>query len=258
MNFNNEWGYKEFIKRENNIIHAPFNNEFLFYEAVKSGNVKEVSKLCETSIFTEKKGLGKLSEIPLRNSVYHFIITCALIARYCIDGGMEHEIAYGLSDFYIQKADKCSTCEDISKLHNIMTMDYTKRMLTLQKNNIYSKPIDKCINYIYNNLHTRITVVQLADYIGLNPSYLSKLFKKETGISISIYIQTRKIEAAQNMLKYSEYSISEIASTLAFTTQSYFTEVFRKKVGMSPKKYRELCYRDTAIHSIKIANKEIH
>lgn len=173
-----------------------------------------------------------------------------MIARYCIEGGMEHEAAYRLSDFYIQQADKYSLIEEISRLHRVMTIDYTKRMKALRMDKIMSRPVVKCIDYIYKNLNIRITVAILAEYIGLHPSYLSKLFKKETGISISMYIQQRKIETAQNMLKYSDYSLAQIASILAFPSQSYFIEVFKKRVGITPKKYQGLCFREIEINYI--------
>jgi YesN/AraC family two-component response regulator len=246
MDFNKEWSYKEFVMREDNISHAPYGPEFDFYVSVKSGDLDKVTKLSEITL-TDKIGLGQLSDNPLRNIRYHFIITVAMVARYCIEGGMEHEAAYRLSDFYIQQADQCTTIEQISRLHSIMTIDYTKRMNALKKDKIFSKPIVKCIDYIYKNLNVRVTVAMLAEYIDLNPSYLSKLFIKETGISVSMYIQKRKIETAQNMLKYSDYSPAQIASILAFPTQSYFIEVFRKRVGMTPKKYQEHCFRETEI-----------
>ena len=246
MDINKEWNYKEFIMREDNISHAPYGIEFDFYESVKTGDIGKVKKLSENA-FTDKNGLGQLSGNPLRNIRYHFIITVAMIARYCIEGGMEHEAAYRLSDFYIQQADQCTAIDQISGLHSIMTIDYTKRMNALKKDKILSRPIVNCIDYIYKNLNTRITVAILAEQIDLHPSYLSKLFKKETGITVSMYIQRRKIEAAQNMLKYSEYSPAQIASILAFPTQSYFIEVFKKHVGMTPKKYQELCFREIEI-----------
>ena len=246
MDIYRKWNYKEFSMHENNIPHAPYGPEFAFYVSVKSGDVGKVTKLCENA-FTDKIGLGQLSDNPLRNIRYHFIITVAMVARYCIEGGMEHEAAYRLSDFYIQQADQCTAIDQISQLHSIMTIDYTKRMKALKKDKILSKPIVKCIDYIYENLNVRITVAMLAEYIKLHPSYLSKLFKKETGISISMYIQKRKIETAQNMLKYSEYSPAQISSILAFPTQSYFIEVFKKRVGMTPKKYQERCFRETEI-----------
>ncbi len=246
MDINKEWSYKEFIMRENNISHAPYGPEFDFYESVKAGDIAKVKKLSE-SAFTEKSGLGQLSDNPLRNIRYHFIITVAMVARYCIEGGMEHEAAYRLSDFYIQQADQCTAIDQIARLHNIMTIDYTKRMKALKMDKIFSKPIVECIDYIYKNLNLRITVEMLAKYIDLHPSYLSKLFKNETGITISTYIQQRKIETAQNMLKYSDYTPAQVASILAFPTQSYFIEVFKKRVGMTPKKYQEYCFRETKI-----------
>jgi YesN/AraC family two-component response regulator len=246
MDIIKEWSYKEFIMREDNIAHAPYSPEFDFYVSVKSGDIGKVTKLCENA-FTEKNGLGQLSDNPLRNIRYHFIITVAMVARYCIEGGMEHEAAYRLSDFYIQQADQCTAIDQISRLHSIMTIDYTKRMKALKMDKIFSKPIVTCIDYIYKNLNARITVAMLAEQIDLHPSYLSKLFKKETGISISMYIQKRKVETAQNMLKYSDYSPAQIATILAFPTQSYFIEVFKKRVGMTPKKYQEFCFRETEI-----------
>jgi len=246
MDMYKKWNYKEFTMRENNSTHAPYGPEFAFYAAVKLGDIGKVTKLSENA-FTDKVGLGQLSDSPLRNIRYHFIITVAMIARYCIEGGMEHEAAYRLSDFYIQQADQCTTIDQISRLHSSMTIDYTIRMKALKKDRIFSKPIVKCIDYIYENLNIRITVAMLAEHIELHPSYLSKLFKKETGITISMYIQKRKIETAQNMLKYSDYSPAQIASILAFPTQSYFIEVFKKRIGMTPKKYQERYFRETEI-----------
>ena len=56
------------------------------------------------------------------------MITTALTARYCIQGGMELSTAYGLSDFYIQKADRCKNVEDLAALHPDMCIDYAKNM----------------------------------------------------------------------------------------------------------------------------------
>lgn len=76
----------------------------------------------------------------------------------------------------------------------------------------------------------------------MSTSYLSRLFKKETGISVSDYIRRQKIDMAKNLLKYSEYSMIEIANRLSFSSQSHFIQQFREIVGMTPKKYRELKY----------------
>ena len=67
--------------------------------------MKKTEELCKDT-FTDKKGLGVLSKNNMQNLKYHFVITIALIARYCIDGGMDVSTSYALSDFYIQKADE--------------------------------------------------------------------------------------------------------------------------------------------------------
>ena len=246
MNIKKELAYRAFIERENNILRAPYNPELEFYSTIKSGNVTKIRELCQERLL-DKPGLGTLSEDPLQNIKYHFVITTAIVARYCNEGGMEISTAYGLSDFYIQKADQCQTPEDVSDLHPVMCEDYTTRMRNLRRKKICSKPVVDCIDYIYEHLHTRITVKDLADHVNLNPSYLSRLFKKETGTAIGEYIQIKKIETAQNMLVYSDYTLSQIASILAFPSQSYFTAVFHKKTGMTPAKYRVLYFRSTEI-----------
>ncbi len=248
MNTDKELSYKEFILRENHDFHAPYSPEFAFYIAVKNGEVDKVSQLCKDD-FSNKNGLGKLSDNPLQNMKYHMVVTAALIARYCIEGGMEHEAAYSLSDLYIQKADKCTSIMQISQFHSAMSTDYARRMKNLRKNRVYSKQIVKCMEYIYNNLHKRILISELAQHTGLHPSYLSKLFRKETGITVTDYIQIRKIETAKSMLKYSDNLPTNIASILAFPNQSYFIEVFRKKTGMTPKKYQDMCFRETGINA---------
>lgn len=230
---------QEMLLRETAELHAPYSSEFDFYYAVKSGDVEKVTELCKTD-FTEKSGFGKLSENPLQSMRYHFAITAAMLARYAIEAGLELESAYGMSDLYIQKCDKVSTLPELSKLHREMSLDFAKRMSALRKSRIFSKQVVLCVNYIFENLHKKITVSELAEHTGLNASYLSRLFKKETGVSVSEYVITKKIAAAKSMLKYTNQPISEIAEMLAFSSQSHFTKTFRALEKITPKKYRDL------------------
>ncbi|MBR4514200.1 MAG: helix-turn-helix domain-containing protein [Lachnospiraceae bacterium] len=238
MDYQKELFYKNFVQRENEFSRAPINPEIEFYTTIGAGNVERVKELCK-DVLTDKPGLGRLSENPLQNLKYHFVITTALVARYCIQSGMDLSSAYSLSDFYIQKADKCKSTEDISALHPIMCIDYAKRMRSLRKHAICSKQIAQCIDYIYDNLHAKITVEELAKLVDLNPNYLSRLFKKEVGATISSYIRTQKIETAKNMLRFSDYKPAQISAILAFPSQSYFTEIFRKHTGLTPTDYKK-------------------
>ena len=75
---------------------------------------------------------------------------------------------------------------------------------------------------------------------NLSAPYFSRLFKKETGYSVSGYIMNKKLETAKSMLASSDYSIAEISASLAFPSQSYFTNVLKKDCGLTPKEYRRI------------------
>lgn len=243
MNIQQEWHQKELQNSEEEITHRPIEKEYTFFHAVSSGDINAVRENCKAGEFLNPDGMGILSRNALTNIKYHFVITVAFITRYCVEAGMELEQAYRLSDFYILKMDSCTSVREISNLHTAMSLDFTGKMILLQKKPFLPKPIVLCIEYIYNHIHDRITVDVLAEFTGLSPSHLSHLFKKELGISISDYIRAKKIEKAQNLLRYSEFSMIEISTYLSFSSQSHFIQVFEKSTGLTPKKYRDRFYR---------------
>ncbi len=181
-----------------------------------------------------------LSRNPLTSLKYHFVITTAMITRLCKQKGMELELAFRMSDFYIQKLDDIHTVEGVRSLHDEMVLDFTEKMRKICRSDTNSRHISLCKEYIYSHIKERITIEDLADELGVSASYLSRLFKKETGDSVSIYIRRQKMEIAKNLLQYSEYSMIDIANRLSFSSQSHFTQQFREFVGMTPKKYRDL------------------
>ncbi len=230
--------YEDFLKREYDIYHAPIDPEMDFYNAIKTGDIKKVKSLLKDPL-SGKKGLGTLSNDPLQNMKYHFTIATASVARACIGEGFPLSEAFNLSDYYIQQVDKIKSLCDIDELHDEMCLTYTKKMKEYNKRNVCSKPIIKCIDYIYENLNTRITLPNLCEITGLSGSYLSRLFKTETGCTLSSYILRKKLETAVSMLSYSDYTIAEISAALAFPSQSYFTNAIKKEYGTTPLNIRK-------------------
>ena len=243
MDLTKDWYRSEFVNHEMLESHREIESEMTFYDAIVNGDIELVEKNCNSQAFVNPEGMGKLSDNPLRNIRYHFVVTTAMITRYCVYGGMEQEKAYALSDFYISKMDKCKSIEEISELHDVMCIDMCKKMNVIRSNMILSKPIVLCIDYIYSHIHYRITIAELAEYLKLSESYLSKLFRKEMGLPLSQYILDLKIEKAKNLLQYSEYNIVDIANYLSFSSQSHFIQVFQKKTGITPHKYRTQYFR---------------
>lgn len=162
-----------------------------------------------------------------------------MITRMCGQNGMELEQAFRLSDFYIQKLDDLHTAQEVQNLHEEMVIDYTERMRREIRKDVISKHVSDCKDYIYCHVKERITVEQLASEFVISVSYLSRLFKKEFGVSVSTYVKNKKIEVAKDLLKFSDYSMIEIANHLSFSSQNHFIQQFKKVVGITSKKYRD-------------------
>ena len=88
------------------------------------------------------------------------------------------------------------------------------------------------------NIDKDLSRAEIADAIYLNPEYLSRLFKKETGASLNDYIVTEKMRAAQSLLSDTNIPVSLIATKVGYSNFSYFSQVFKKYTGMSPVEYR--------------------
>lgn len=235
-----ELTYKAFINREYEFRHSPFEKEFEFYDYVKSGDVEGVKRVMTP---LGGSGAGVLSEDPLRNIKYHFVITIAMMTRFCVEGGMEMETAYTLSDLYILNADKCTSAEKLHELHGEAVIDYTSRMKKISRGSLYSKPIIMAMDYIYDHLHEKISEDDIADHASVSKSYLSRIFHKDVGVTITAYIAIKRIEAAQNMLKYSDYQPLDIGNYLGFSSHSHFINIFKKYTGMTPGEFRKKYYR---------------
>lgn len=228
--------YMEYIHRENHFRHPGRRREMQQFELLRDGD-PEALKLSEEALSPQLQ--GKLSDNPVRNMKYLFVAYITICCRYCMDGGLDEERAYNISDLYIQKVDLLETEEEIRQLHREMVAFFLKQMQAVKKQKICSKPVIQCMDYIYDHLYEQIRLVDLAEYVALNESYLSVLFKKETGKAVSEYIRDRRVEAAEEMLRYSDTSFSDIANILAFSSQSHFINVFRKATGLTPKEYRD-------------------
>lgn len=227
---------------EQDFVHRQQNDELLFYSQVASGDIDAIAENCRQNRFMDKEGVGVLSKDPVVNLKYHFVVTAAIMSRTCVDNGMDMEVSFRLSDYYIGQLDYIGTEEEIGSLHNKMVMDYTKRMALLKKTQALSKPVSDCLSYIYSHIKDRVTIEDLAAYTGKSVSYISRLFKSEMNSSVSGFIRSAKIDKAKNMLRYSQVSLIEISSYLAFSSQSHFIKLFKEETGMTPKKYRSMYY----------------
>ncbi len=99
--------------------------------------------------------------------------------------------------------------------------------------------IDRIRFYIIEHISEEISRSDLASFVGLSPEYLSTYFKKETGMTLSDHIKSERIEFAKRLLRHSNLSISTISGNVGYDSLSYFSQVFRRSVGLTPREYRQ-------------------
>lgn len=100
--------------------------------------------------------------------------------------------------------------------------------------------IERINDFIHANYAQPITRNEIAEEFYLTPSYLAKLYKKKTGVNIKDYINEYRIERAKELLKMPQSNVSEVAKKVGFDNFSYFSTLFKKITGLTPKEYRTI------------------
>lgn len=121
--------------------------------------------------------------------------------------------------------------------HLLATFIYANR--TAEDVETEANPIvNRVINYFNKNLDKKLSLKQIAEQVGYSPTYLTTLFKRETNYSPVSYFSHLKIVKACEYLDYTKMKIKEISFKLGYSDPYYFTKDFTKKMGMSPRQYR--------------------
>jgi YesN/AraC family two-component response regulator len=241
---NTNWKYRTGIdkrlhaqlsfQRQNNFFHSNLHEKRIMY-AIKEGDIDDLVAYLK---YPSSEGIGTLSKnSALRNKKNLAICGITLATRAAIEGGMQLEQAYTMSDLYIQHVESLPEIVQIDQFVTAVFCEFAQHVL-FQKQKKYSKAVTSCQYYIAQHLYDKCTVSDIAKIIGLNPIYLCQLFKKEVGISLREYIQQQKIEEAKRLLTSTSYSLTDIWTYLYFTDQSHFTKVFKRFAGITPKQYR--------------------
>lgn len=108
------------------------------------------------------------------------------------------------------------------------------------REDLSKSPIKEAMAYVNNNLDRQISLKEVADYVHLNASYLSVLFKEQTRLTFSEYVTRKKLQIAKNLLLTTDLPIDEIAQKAGYQTAKYFIKLFKEFEGITPSKYRKV------------------
>ena len=106
------------------------------------------------------------------------------------------------------------------------------------ENNFHLELTDAIKLYLRDSLYKKISLKEISEKFNYSPSFICKIFKKQTGETIVTYFNSLKIEKAKKLLKSTNMTVTEIASSLGFSEVKYFDSLFKKQLGVSPINYK--------------------
>lgn len=216
-------------------IHNTYDIENTMSNMIQKGDTEALKKW--VSQIPTIHG-GTLAPDQLRQRKNMFIVTTTTASRAAIKGGLDFEDAFQLSDSYIQKCEMLNSPDRITNLQFHMILDFIERVEHLRNGKNTTKLALKVANYIQHHITQPISTEEMAHELGMSRPYLSKKFTKETGRTLTEYILIEKTEEAKHLLQYSDKSLTAISLYLGFSSQSHFSNVFKKYAGKTPAEYR--------------------
>ncbi len=175
---------------------------------------------------------------PLRNAKNFMIILNTLLRKAAEQGNVHPLYIDSVSSEFAKKIEALQTLDETDELFYYMIKRYC-RLVNRHSQKNYSLLIQKTITRIDADITADLSLKTHANALGVNPSYLSTLFKKETGMTLTEYVNKERIEKAKHLLLSTNMQIQNIAQSCGILDVNYFTKIFKKYTGKTPNEFRK-------------------
>ncbi len=216
--------------------HIPYACEKQVLAAVQAGHL---SRALEA--YRQMEVSGRSGFLPgnlLHQNRILLISFVTLITRAAMEGGVPEDLAYAMSDAYLQLMEDCTNSGALQALQEQALEDFTQAVAEFRHSLPASRPVRKAVSFFRHHLQEPLTLEQAAAEAGVSPSRLSHLFQEEMGESPMAYLRRQRLESACILLAESALPISQISEILCFGSASRFSQAFRRYTGMTPSQYR--------------------
>mgnify|MGYP006289079847 CR=1 FL=1 len=152
-------------------------------------------------------------------------------------------LRYGVKDYILKPVNMEELKATLTRIRLQLETDYAEvrdRYGPSPENTAQKDLARDILEYLRTNYTKQISLSELAERFYINPAYLTRTFKKNTGIVPSRYIQDLRVNEAKGLLvKFPDMEVKEIAAVVGYSDQCYFSRIFKKETGQSPLEYRE-------------------
>ncbi|PTE68377.1 AraC family transcriptional regulator [Staphylococcus devriesei] len=217
-------------------LEKRYELENQFLTEVANGNPSEALKYFKL-VSSQISGLRRGHDVFVTMKYFAYLMN-ALCRKTIERSGVNLLTVDALSGKYATMIDDETSVQGIENLTLTMIEEYANTTLSTKSLN-YSSKINKVIQYMELHLSRDITLEDLAKSVELSPAYLSRTFKKEVGVTISLFLSEQRVRKGEYLLKNTDMSIEQIAHYVGFKQQSYFATCFKNIFGLSPNQYRK-------------------
>lgn len=213
------------------MIRYPYHLEQPIIQCLtSSGDSAELFQLVENFLDAAQK------DNPDIYKFYHcFLILYAEICRLLSKNGC--------SVRQLRSLEKWNSTNAVAGIRSALHETIESASEALSKECTTSQTIRQVKEILSKRYMERLCLNDIADEVHITPVYLSSLFHKQTGFTLTSYLQQLRIDAAKEHLSNTDYSISEIAERVGYPDTKYFSEVFKRITGLSPNAYRNKAIR---------------
>ena len=226
--------YKFDIYNLNEIITAAEKQSFI--SKVETGDIEGMEECVAISFRKVKYGKDNYSPVLIYDILLKYV---EMLIEYCKTKDFYNE-------YCIEKLKQWNLSVDNQCSEKLLVEDTKVFLREIMKNiegekrNRDTKPVRIVKAFIEENFMQEINLSQLADMVSMNSSYLSSIFKKETGMAYSEYLIQCRLQQASKLLVETNLSISEVARQSGYQDARYFSKQFLKQIGLKPSEYRKL------------------
>ncbi len=217
------------------ILEDHYEIQHQLMQAVASGQ-QHKAEICLAKLSSRQ--MESRAATPLRNRKNYTIILNTIL-RLAAEKGSVHPISIdSISSKYARKIEEANSEAALNSLMKEMVNKYCL-MVKNHSQKGFSLLIRKIITRINLDLTADLSLKKQAELLNVNSSYLSTLFKKETGLTLTEYVSRKRMEHALLLLGSSDMQIQLIAQHCGIPDVNYFTKTFKKFIGKTPKEYRD-------------------
>ncbi len=218
--------------------HNQYRLEVFMLDAVTEGNEQKLNYAMSLPAGGTFGVLGPTEDRSMRNFVHLINVLCS---RAAIRGGVSPEEAYTLSDKLFMATELLPPAKINPELCRKAALAFLHQVQAYHKQNkkiSLNNYVQEAQNYILRRLFDDISVQDAADHCGISADYLQKLFRLNTGLNVSTFLQNERLKVSCELLSESRLKVNEIASLLHFSSPPHFCRAFRQLFGKSPLIYR--------------------